>query len=75
MIGILTNFLKLYVMIKNILKLGGAEELTKEELKAVNGGVTEICAKALASGEAILKNGQPCPPEYPLAGGGCCFLA
>ncbi len=50
----------------------GAQELTKNELKAVKGGVTEVCAKALISGEAILKNGA-CPPEYPLAGGGCCF--
>jgi len=52
--------------------LEGAQELTKNELKAVKGGVTEVCAKALISGEAILKNGA-CPPEYPLAGGGCCF--
>lgn len=60
-------------MFKKILKLEGAQELTKNELKAVKGGVTEVCAKALISGEAILKNGAPCPPEYPLAGGGCCF--
>ncbi|WP_427872328.1 bacteriocin [Flavobacterium sp. MMS24-S5] len=60
-------------MFKKILKLEGAQELTKNELKAVKGGVTEVCAKALISGEAILKNGAACPPEYPLAGGGCCF--
>lgn len=62
-------------MLKKILKLDGAQELTKKELKSVNGGVTEVCAKALAIGEAILKGGKPCPPEYPLAGGGCCFAA
>ncbi|MBS7254279.1 class IIb bacteriocin, lactobin A/cerein 7B family [Flavobacterium branchiicola] len=59
-------------MLKKILNLNGAQELTKKELKAVNGGVTEACAKALSIGAAILKNGA-CPPEYPLAGGGCCF--
>lgn len=75
MIGVLTEFLKSYIMLKKILKLNGAQELTKNELKAVNGGLTEICIKALAIGEAILQNGRPCPPDYPLAGGGCCFLA
>lgn len=61
-------------MLKKILKLDGTQKLTKDQLKAVNGGLTEICIKALAIGEAILQNG-PCPPEYPLSGGGCCFLA
>lgn len=72
MIGVLLNFKNFIIMFKKNLKLEGAQELTKNELKAVKGGVTEVCAKALISGEAILKNGA-CPPEYPLAGGGCCF--
>ena len=72
MIGVLTKFLKPYIMLKKILKLNGAQELTKNELKAVNGGITEICVKGIASGLAILKTG-PCPPEYLLVGGGCCF--
>ncbi|MFD1604183.1 class IIb bacteriocin, lactobin A/cerein 7B family [Flavobacterium artemisiae] len=59
-------------MLKKILKLDGAHELTKKELKAVNGGVEPFCAAALIAGTAIKKDG-PCPPDYPFASGGCCF--
>jgi hypothetical protein len=72
MIKVLTNS-KNQIMLKNILNLNGAQELSKEEQKGINGGVTEACAKALAAGYAILKGSKPCPAEYPLAGGGCCF--
>ncbi|MEA9413913.1 MULTISPECIES: hypothetical protein [unclassified Flavobacterium] len=60
-------------MLSKILKLEGAQVLTQKEQKSINGGVTEVCAKALAAGYAILKGSAPCPPQYPLAGGGCCF--
>ncbi|OXA93484.1 hypothetical protein [Flavobacterium hercynium] len=59
-------------MLKKILELDGTQELTKNEQKFVKGGVTQFCANALANGEAILKNG-PCPADYPIADGGCCF--
>jgi len=60
-------------MLKNILKLEGAQELTKNEQKSIKGGITEICAKAIEQGDAIRKGSIPCPANYPLAGGGCCF--
>ncbi|PAM95731.1 hypothetical protein B4N84_06440 [Flavobacterium sp. IR1] len=59
-------------MLKKILELDGTQELTKNEQKFVKGGVSQFCAKSLDRGEAILQNG-PCPADYPIADGGCCF--
>lgn len=41
---------KLYIMLKNILKLDGAQQLSKNEQKTINGGITQQCANAIASG-------------------------
>ncbi|KIC03746.1 hypothetical protein OA88_01195 [Flavobacterium sp. JRM] len=60
-------------MLKNILKLEGAQELTNNEQKSIKGGITEECANAIASGEAIFKGGKPCPVLYPISSGGCCY--
>jgi hypothetical protein len=60
-------------MLKNILKLDGAQELTKNEQKSINGGVTEQCAFDINHGLAIHKGGKPCPADYPLSSGGCCY--
>jgi hypothetical protein len=38
MIGLLTKFKKIRVMLKNILKLKGAQKLTENEQKSINGG-------------------------------------
>jgi hypothetical protein len=35
---VLINFLNLIIMLKNILELEGAKELSKQQQKAVNGG-------------------------------------
>jgi hypothetical protein len=43
MIGILTKFIKLYIMLKNILKLEGAQKLTKNEQKSIKGGNAPLC--------------------------------
>jgi len=47
MIGVLINFLKTIIMLKNILKLEGAQKLTKKEQKKINGGYypKEYCDK------------------------------
>jgi len=60
-------------MLKNILKLKGAQELTKIEQKSINGGVTEQCAFDIGNGSAIYKGGKPCPATYPISSGGCCY--
>jgi hypothetical protein len=70
---VLTKLIKIIIMLKKILKLEGTQKLTKNEQKSINGGITEVCAKAISGGWAIYKGIGPCPAEYPLAGGGCCF--
>jgi hypothetical protein len=61
-------------MLKNILKLDGAQQLTATEQKSINGGTTVICQKAMAQGDAIYEGFMGyCPPEYPNHGGNCCF--
>jgi hypothetical protein len=61
-------------MLKNILKLEGALELTKNEKKNISGGVTEQCAYDVYTLHfAIIQGGKPCPAAYPLAIGGCCY--
>ncbi|MCV9930055.1 hypothetical protein OIU83_20510 [Flavobacterium sp. LS1R49] len=62
-------------MLKHILKLEGAQELTKKEQKNINGGVTEACARAIGEGVAIFKGTKPCPELYPISSGGCCYLS
>jgi hypothetical protein len=41
MIGVLTKLLNLYIMLKNILKLEGAQKLSKNEQKSINGGLKD----------------------------------
>jgi hypothetical protein len=43
MIGVLTKFLKLYIMLKNILNVEGAQKLTKNEQKSITGGKAPVC--------------------------------
>lgn len=60
-------------MIKNILKLDGALELTKEQQKSINGGITKECADAIFAGICVRKGNTPCPADFPTAtSGGCC---
>jgi hypothetical protein len=59
-------------MLQNILKLKGVQELTKNEQKSINGGITQECANAISTGAAIFKGGKPCPNGY-IASGGCCY--
>ena len=37
-------------MLKNILKLNGAQQLSKNEQKSINGGITQACSNALFYG-------------------------
>lgn len=60
-------------MLKKILKLDGAYELTKMEQKNINGGVTKECSDAIHAGICVHKGGIPCPADFPNAtSGGCC---
>ncbi|MBP4141382.1 hypothetical protein J3S90_06155 [Flavobacterium sp. P4023] len=59
-------------MLKTILKLQGAQELSKSEAKSINGGVTEECSRAISTGFALFKGGKPCPLDY-YSLGGCCW--
>lgn len=59
-------------MLKNILKLEGAQKLTRVEQKNINGGVTQECNSAINSGQALFKGSKPCPIGYG-SSGGCCW--
>ncbi|MDW8849787.1 hypothetical protein SD960_06760 [Flavobacterium sp. MMLR14_040] len=60
-------------MLKKILKLDGAYELTKLEQKSINGGITKECADAIFAGICVHKGGTACPANFPTAtSGGCC---
>lgn len=37
-------------MLKNILNLDGAQQLTNNEQKTINGGITAACANVIANG-------------------------
>ena len=37
-------------MLKNILKLDGAQQLSKNEQKSINGGITRACSDSIAAG-------------------------
>ena len=37
-------------MLKNILNLNGAQEISKNEQKSINGGITRQCVDAIANG-------------------------
>jgi hypothetical protein len=45
-----TKFYKLYIMLKKILKLEGAQKLTSHEQKSITGGITEAMAACLSNG-------------------------
>ena len=46
MIEVLTELIKAITMLKNILKLEGAQKLTKNEQKSINGGRVPLCCLA-----------------------------
>ena len=60
-------------MLKNILDLEGAQKLTKNEQKSIKGGVTAECNRAINDGVALYKGQNPCPLDYPVSSGGCCW--
>jgi hypothetical protein len=65
-IGVLTKLLKLYIMLKNILKLEGAQKLTKKEQKSTIGGIIRTCPYGTHQCEdsgpyMCVKNGMMCP--------------
>lgn len=47
-------------MLKNILNLNGAQEISKNELKSINGGITKACANAIAAGCVINVTAAAC---------------
>jgi hypothetical protein len=61
MIGILTKLIKTIAMLKNILKLEGAQELTRSEQKTISGGkiqckVNGVCTQyGLQCAEAVCR--------------------
>ena len=60
-------------MLKNILNLEGAHELSNNEQKAINGGITDYCNSWIMAGFCVRKGSLPCPAAYPVnGGGGCC---
>jgi hypothetical protein len=65
-IEVLTNFLNFYIMLKNILKLEGAQKLTKNEQKSLIGGILRGCPAGTHQCEEsgpyrCVKNGMMCP--------------
>jgi hypothetical protein len=48
-------------MLKNILKLKGAQQLSKNEQKNISGGITEACANAWATMFCVRKTTTTCP--------------
>ncbi len=63
-------------MLKNILNLNGAQEISKNEQKSINGGITKQCADAVANGCVLNITSANC-----FAQGGvyfstckCCYL-
>jgi hypothetical protein len=66
MIEVIIKLLKLYIMLKNILKLEGTQKLTKNEQKQIDGGLlirkcpwgTYDCE---GDGRFCIKSGQYCP--------------
>ncbi len=57
MIGVLTKLIKTIIMLKNILKLEGAQKLTKNEQKSINGGLTTCLERGCAAGECCVSTG------------------
>jgi hypothetical protein len=49
MIGVLTKLIKTIIMLKNILKLEGAQELTKNEKKSIKGSYAPLCDEGLCA--------------------------
>ncbi|MCG2610067.1 hypothetical protein LZZ90_00945 [Flavobacterium sp. SM15] len=50
-------------MLKNILNLEGAQKLTKEAQKTINGGITKECANMWATMFCVPKTTATCPPD------------
>jgi hypothetical protein len=53
MIEVVTKLIKTITMLKNILKLEGAQKLTKNEQKSINGGITEWMAANCVSESSL----------------------
>ncbi|WP_395058069.1 hypothetical protein [Flavobacterium sp.] len=47
-------------MLKNILKLDGAQKLTNNEQKSINGGMTRACSNAIAAGCVVNVSAAAC---------------
>lgn len=50
-------------MLKNILKLDGAQQLSKNEQKTINGGITQACAESMLG--CRIKGTTACGGAYP----------
>lgn len=50
-------------MLKYILNLEGAQEISKNEQKTIKGGITRVCNDAVASGQCYWSTGA-CSPGY-----------
>ena len=50
-------------MLKNILNLEGAQKLSNNEQKSINGGITEACANAWATMFCVRSTTRNCPPD------------
>lgn len=52
-------------MLKNILNLEGAQEISKNEQKAIKGGITRVCNDAIVlTHQCYWSNGAACSPGY-----------
>jgi hypothetical protein len=64
MIGALTKLIKTIIMLKNILKLEGAQKLTKNEQKAIKGGIHICYSDGCSNGRYCCKWGCQSVPCY-----------
>lgn len=59
-------------MLKNILNLEGAQQLSNNEQKTIKGGITQICNDAIQSGSCYWKTtGVACLPGFTTNSGAC----
>ncbi|MES2812951.1 MAG: hypothetical protein V4670_10820 [Bacteroidota bacterium] len=65
-------------MLKNILNLEGAQKLSNNEQKSINGGITQACANAWSTMFCVPKTTTKCPTDLDgnpgmVACGKCCY--
>jgi hypothetical protein len=59
-------------MLKNILNLDGAQQLSNNEQKSINGGITIACNNAIQGGSCYWKTaGVACLPGFTTNSGAC----